>query len=79
MHTSNIHALSGIRTHGPGFRANEDSAWLRPLGYRDRIIPIQIYYPNNAGEVAGFWWGRSKVQVLCEEAVGLKIGQIMYV
>jgi hypothetical protein len=34
--TLNIHALSGIRTHDPGFRASEDSACLRPLGYRDR-------------------------------------------
>jgi hypothetical protein len=35
-HTLNIHALSGIRNHDPGFRASEDSACLRPLGYRDR-------------------------------------------
>jgi hypothetical protein len=33
----NIHALSGIRTHDHGFRASEDSACLRPLGYRDRL------------------------------------------
>jgi hypothetical protein len=33
--TLNIHALSWIRTHGPGFRASEDSASPRPLGYRD--------------------------------------------
>jgi hypothetical protein len=33
-----IHALSGIRTHDPGFRASEDNACgLRPLGYRDRL------------------------------------------
>jgi hypothetical protein len=31
-----IHALSGIRSHDPGFRASENSACLRPLGYRDR-------------------------------------------
>jgi hypothetical protein len=36
IHTPNIHALFGIRTHDPGFRAGEDSACLRPLGYRDR-------------------------------------------
>jgi hypothetical protein len=35
-HTLNIHALGGIRTHDPGFWASEDSACLRPLGYRDR-------------------------------------------
>jgi hypothetical protein len=31
-----IHILWRIRTHDPGFRASEDSACLRPLGYRDR-------------------------------------------
>jgi hypothetical protein len=36
IHTTNIHALCGIRTHAPGFRASEDSTCLRPLGYRDR-------------------------------------------
>jgi hypothetical protein len=34
--TLNIHAQSGIRTHGPGVRASEDSSYLTPLGYRDR-------------------------------------------
>jgi hypothetical protein len=33
----NIHALSGIRNHGPGVRASEDSSCPRPLGYRDRL------------------------------------------
>jgi hypothetical protein len=37
IQTLNIHALSEIRTHGPGFRASEDSACLRSLGYRDRL------------------------------------------
>jgi hypothetical protein len=32
----NIHVLSGIRTHGLGVHASEDSSCLRPLGYRDR-------------------------------------------
>jgi hypothetical protein len=32
--TLNMHALSWIQTHVPGFRASEDSACLRPLGYR---------------------------------------------
>jgi hypothetical protein len=35
--TPNIHALGGIRTHDPGFRASEDSACFRPLGYRDLL------------------------------------------
>jgi hypothetical protein len=40
-HTPNIHALSGIRTLDPGFRASEDSTCPRPLGYCDR--PFSIY------------------------------------
>jgi hypothetical protein len=36
--TLNMHALSWIRTHDPGFRASENSACLRPLGYRDRPV-----------------------------------------
>jgi hypothetical protein len=46
-HTLNIHALSGIRTHDPGFRASEESACLRPLGYRDRptgrTLPLRTF------------------------------------
>jgi hypothetical protein len=41
IHTPNIHALRGIRTHDPSFRASEDSSWLRPLGYCDRHSPIK--------------------------------------
>jgi hypothetical protein len=47
-HISNIHALSGIRSHDPGLRSSEDSTCLRPLGYRDRpwcTILFQ-YYPK---------------------------------
>jgi hypothetical protein len=29
--------LSGIRTHYPSVRANEDSSYLRPRGYCDRL------------------------------------------
>jgi hypothetical protein len=36
IHTPNIHALCGIRTHDPSFRTSEDGTRLRPLGYRDR-------------------------------------------
>jgi hypothetical protein len=43
--TPNINALSGIWTHDPGFRASEDSACLRPLGYRDRH-PVVLAYTN---------------------------------
>jgi hypothetical protein len=35
-----IHALCGIRTHEPGFRASEDSSCFIPLGYRDQRFKI---------------------------------------
>jgi hypothetical protein len=40
IHTSNTHALCGIRTQDPGFRASEDSSCLRLLGYRDRKLRL---------------------------------------
>jgi hypothetical protein len=46
MHTPNIHALSGIRSHDPGFRASENSARLRPLGLWQPLlykILLRIY------------------------------------
>jgi hypothetical protein len=33
---TDIHALSGIRTHDPSFRTSEDSSCLRTRGHRDR-------------------------------------------
>jgi hypothetical protein len=36
IHTPNIHALSGIRTHDPSVRESENSSCFRPRGYRDR-------------------------------------------
>jgi hypothetical protein len=33
---TDIHALSGIRTHNPSFRVSEDSSCLRPYGHCDR-------------------------------------------
>jgi hypothetical protein len=42
----NIHALSWIRTHDPGFQAGEDSTCLKPLGYRARQC-IRIIYKNS--------------------------------
>jgi hypothetical protein len=35
---------------GPGFRASEDSARLRPLGYRDRRISLSITKLRRTGE-----------------------------
>jgi hypothetical protein len=34
---TDIHALSGIRTHDPSVRASEDSSCLRPRGHCDRL------------------------------------------
>jgi hypothetical protein len=42
--TLNIHALSRIQTHDPGFRASEDSACLRPLGNRDWLYNSYTTY-----------------------------------
>jgi hypothetical protein len=46
IHIPNIHAFYGIRTCDPGFRESEDSACLRPLGYRGRQC-IRIIYKNS--------------------------------
>jgi hypothetical protein len=35
---TDIHALSGIRTHDPSVRASEDSSCFRKRGYCDRLI-----------------------------------------
>jgi hypothetical protein len=37
IHIPNIHALCGIWSHDPDFRASEDSSCPRPLGYCDRL------------------------------------------
>jgi hypothetical protein len=42
---TNIRDLSGIRTHDPSVRANEDSTCLRPRGHRDR--PSPEYWKRN--------------------------------
>jgi hypothetical protein len=39
---TNIHALRGIRTHDPSFRANEDSSCLRPRG-PNLVHPLKFY------------------------------------
>jgi hypothetical protein len=44
IHTSNIHALSRIRTHDSSFIASEDSSCLRPPGYCDRPC---LFTPTN--------------------------------
>jgi hypothetical protein len=42
IHSSNIYALSGIRTTDRSVRASEDSSRLRPRGYYDRFA-FQLY------------------------------------
>jgi hypothetical protein len=42
IHIPNIHALCGIRTHDPSFRASEDSSCFRPLGY---LVRRQVSNP----------------------------------
>jgi hypothetical protein len=44
---TNIHALSGIQTHNPGFRASEASARLRPLVYRDQQLNVSKFSEFN--------------------------------
>jgi hypothetical protein len=41
---TDIHALSGIRTHDPSFRASEDSSCLRMRGHCDRsCFAVETY------------------------------------
>jgi hypothetical protein len=42
-HNTDIHALSGIRTHDPSIRASEDSSCLRPRGHCDRLKSQSIF------------------------------------
>jgi hypothetical protein len=50
-HNTDIHALSGIRTHDPSVPATEDISCLRPRGYRDRqptrLIQIKFQWATS--------------------------------
>jgi hypothetical protein len=46
---TDIHALSGIRTHDPSVRADEDGSCLRPRGHCARLIII-IMIINSTGQ-----------------------------
>jgi hypothetical protein len=50
----NIHALSGIRTHGPGIRASKDSSCLKPLGYYYQLKVFSVQAVEALG-VARDW------------------------
>jgi hypothetical protein len=57
--TLNIHAMSGIRTRDPGFRASEDSACLGPLGTSATEWPIAPAPGDyDDGEIGGMKIGR---------------------
>jgi hypothetical protein len=45
-HNTDLHALSGIRTHDPSVRASEDSSCLRPLSHWDRRILCYRFHLN---------------------------------
>jgi hypothetical protein len=66
--TPNVHALSGIRPHGLGFRSSEDSACLRPLGYRDRltfhIVSFSAGNDNRILDETSRRWSRPCLQYL---------------
>jgi hypothetical protein len=48
---TDIHALSGIRTHDHSVRASEDSSCLRPRGHRDLQQYILTNFIVNKGKV----------------------------
>jgi hypothetical protein len=49
IHTPNIHAVVGIRTHDPSVRAGEDSSCIRPRSHFDRP-PARIPTENSTGK-----------------------------
>jgi hypothetical protein len=51
IHTPIIHALCGIRTDDPGFRPNEDSTCLRPLGFKIIILENYFYFYESYGKI----------------------------
>jgi hypothetical protein len=53
IHTRNIRALSGIRTHDPSVRASEGSSCLRPRGYCDRLAAKTVHALDGAATVTG--------------------------
>jgi hypothetical protein len=53
---TDIHALSGIRTHDPSVRASEDSSCLRPRGHCDRLASERaktVHASDRAATVTG--------------------------
>jgi hypothetical protein len=50
---TDIHALNGIRTHDPSFRASGDSSVLRPWGHCDRPYLMDTRVNFKGGKAAG--------------------------
>jgi hypothetical protein len=59
LHNTDIHALSGTRTHDPSVRASEDSSCLRPRGHCDLpqlnilvaiILSLPRFHPLNQSD-----------------------------
>jgi hypothetical protein len=67
IQTLNIHAMSRIRTHDPGFRESEESTCLTPLGSRDwpfirvggiRYFFLLLWRAQSAQRLATGWTSR---------------------
>jgi hypothetical protein len=65
IHTPNIHAMSGIRTHDPSVRASEDSSCLRLPGYCGRLLyDITILNPQKHRSLSQMYRVRTQKTVL---------------
>jgi hypothetical protein len=66
-----MHALNGIRTHNPSFRASEDSSCLRPCCLCDRqidalwdLVPCSLWKVNQcSGRTCLHLQGRRIIQL----------------
>jgi hypothetical protein len=55
-HKTDMHALSGIRTHDPSVRASEDSSCIRQRGHCDRLASERaktVHALDSAATVTG--------------------------
>jgi hypothetical protein len=62
---TNIHVLSGIRTHDPSVRASEDISYRRPRGHCDRRTNssvLQIRMPTDLLKILSFCEGNFLVK-----------------
>jgi hypothetical protein len=59
IHTPNIHAPSGIRTHDPNIRASEDSTCIRPRCYYDWPTTLHVTILSRVGGLLDEMMGSS--------------------